>query len=303
MEREGQVYHGPPSALRFMSWALRPRPEPDTARPFPQLRLAWLGFAIGTAERRALAASCGVEGASGDVVRVLFPHIFGFRLSMALLTHPHWPLPIWRALQVRNRLLLRGEPAAVIRGDLHVSVAGWRVLAKGVEVDLRTRLLDGTDCAWESIVTFYYRGRFDWRAAQDEPVESSRESPRVEMPGAAAVHWITGTSDRWRFARWTGDYNGLHQWDWYARRYGFPGAFSHPQRMAVQCVARLARPVRGAQELDLWLKGPVPYGAAVHLYAQPAAKADSLVFSLTTSDSVRPALIGAWHPLATSYPL
>src|SRR6185369_10158497 len=36
---------------------------------------------------------------------VLFPQVVGFRLQMALLTHPAYPLPIWTALQVRNRLV------------------------------------------------------------------------------------------------------------------------------------------------------------------------------------------------------
>ncbi len=295
-----EIYHGPPSALRFMPRAFLPRPSTDLARPFPDLRLASTGFDIHAAEHRALLVSCGIGGGSDDAVRVLLPHIFGFRLSMALLTHPRWPLPIWHALQVRNRFLLHGPPATVMRGELHASVAGWRVLAKGVEVDLHARLVDSAACAWESIVTFYYRGRFAWQASPGEPVGAPRESPRMEMSGDPVARWVTGTSDRWRFARWTGDYNGLHQWDWYARLLGFPVAFSHPHRVAAQCLARLACAFDGAQQLDLWLKGPVPYGAAVRLDARRDADAGGTDFTLTMEGASRPALAGMWRPLATS---
>ena len=130
-----EIYHGPPSALRFMPRAFLPRPSTDLARPFPDLRLASTGFDIHAAEHRALLVSCGIGGGSDDAVRVLLPHIFGFRLSMALLTHPRWPLPIWHALQVRNRFLLHGPPATVMwmssgaRAMLNQSPSGlWPVL-------------------------------------------------------------------------------------------------------------------------------------------------------------------------------
>jgi hypothetical protein len=79
---------------------------------------------------------------------------------MTMLTHPLWPLPIWRALQVRNRLSMHRPLEAGASGNLIGRVAGWRVLEKGIEVDLHTQLQQRDACAWESVVTFYYRGRF-----------------------------------------------------------------------------------------------------------------------------------------------
>ena len=61
----------------------------------------------------------------------------------------------------------------------------------------------------------------------------------------------------WTFGRFTGDYNGIHLWDWYARRFGFRRGLYHPPRVLGECLARLPRleeqdcPVR----LDVWLMG------------------------------------------------
>lgn len=51
----------------------------------------------------------------------------------------------------------------------------------------------------------------------------------------AASNWasprsfVGGSGVGWRLARMTGDYNGVHRWDCYARLFAFPRAFFHPQ--------------------------------------------------------------------------
>jgi hypothetical protein len=64
-----------------------------------------------------LAAFRAAIGArDDDSVCVLYPHVLGFRLQMALLTHLAFPLPIWNALQIRNRLVRHRaiEPGATL---------------------------------------------------------------------------------------------------------------------------------------------------------------------------------------------
>jgi acyl dehydratase len=133
-----------------------------------------------------------------------------------------------------------------------------------------------------------------------------RGVPRVSPPQAADVpesaRWTTDGAMRRRYASWTGDYNGLHQWDWYARWLGFEAASAHPQHVAVQCLARIARPVHGPQQLDLWLKGPVRYGASVCMREAWQADDGGVGFSLTVDSSPRPALVGHWSPLRPDRP-
>jgi hypothetical protein len=97
----------------------------------------------------------------------------------------------------------------------------------------------------------------------------------------------------WGFGRLTGDYNGIHNWSWYARRFGFPAAFPHPQRVAGMCMARLREPDGDAQTVELWIKGPVFYRANVVLSA--VSGKDGLRFGLSLEGDSRMALLGHWR--------
>jgi len=100
-------------------------------------------------------------------------------------------------------------------------------------------------------------------------------------------------SGGWRFGGLSGDYNGIHYWPWYARRLGFHTAFLHPQRVAGMCMVRLHGPESSTQTLQLWIKGPVFYGAKVVLNA---ARIDQGVgFGLSLDGDHRVALIGRWQ--------
>ena len=111
------------------------------------------------------------------------------------------------------------------------------------------------------------------------------------MAGVQIARWSAPPHGRLRFARLTGDYNGIHLSDWYARRSGFRGAFLHPQRVLGECLARL--PPRSSAMplwLDTWLKGPVYYGADVTLRAEESP--DAVTFALHVDGDERPAIVG-----------
>jgi hypothetical protein len=214
---------------------------------------------------------------------------------MALLTHPAYPLPIWSALQVRNRLVrhIHFHPGEQL--DMRTRVGEQRCVDKGIEVDLVSRLMRGPVCCWEGLTTFFYRGRFGVPAAVSPPVASPdlAQAPivdRFQMPGGGG----------WAFGKMTGDYNGIHWSNWYARRLGFARAFAHPQRVAAMCQSRLAGPHAEAQTLDLWIKGPVFYGADVALKAVDGR--DGLRFGLALQGDARNALLGHWRAGAAGLP-
>jgi hypothetical protein len=118
-------------------------------------------------------------------------------------------------------------------------------------------------------------------------------SPRVDDHNQEAAQWNVDGDHRGRFGALTGDYNGIHQWDGYARRLGFRKAFAHPQRLAAQCLARLPAPDGLPMQLDLWIKGTVFYGSGVVLSHAPRAAADGQDFALTLAGDERPALAGS----------
>lgn len=278
-----------PSALAYMTGALHRAAPPDRVAALPPLRFIWHGMRIERDEVAQFAALTGL--AASGCVPVLYLHTLGFRLLMALLTHRDWPLPIWGALQVRNHLVQHRPIMAGAVLELETRVAGHRVLDKGIEADLRTTArLDGRT-AWESIATFYYRGRFGEAGAPSPPARApetgEQELARWRVAGGAGL----------RFGRLTGDYNGIHLWTPYARMSGFRRAFHHPQLVLGQCLARLpALDPDSPQRLDAWLKGPVYHRSEVVLRGTPSAQAT--VFGLYADGDPRPAIVGRWSGAA-----
>lgn len=285
----------PPSTVAYMVRGLAPSPGLDRAGGVPPLRAIWRRHRI---DARHLAEFLRLTGLRADHgVPILYPHVFGFRLQMVIVTHPAFPLPIWRALQIRNHLLQHRSvpPDAVL--DLETGIAAQRILDKGAEVDLHTWVRRDGELVWESRNTFYYRGRF----GEAGPPSALAQAPAVG--DALAARWRMTRGVGWRFGRLTGDYNGIHWWGAYARRLGFRGAFQHPQLSLGQSLARLPAPGPGTvQRLDAWLKGPVYYDADVSL--RTAAEVDGVTFALIPDREERPAIVGRWSagPQAAGWP-
>jgi len=275
----------PPAPLRYMAGAFRPGRRPG---PFPELRAVWRGYRATPGDRAALAARVGLDGAGLDLLE---PHVLGFRALMAVLTQPSFPLPIWRALQIRNHLLLRCPLPAGQAGDLEVVVVGQRVLDKGAEVDLHTALRAGGEVVWESLNTFYYRGRHG-PAGPPSPLSAA-----PEVVGGEVATWTAARGAGWSVGGLTGDYNPVHWSAWYARRQRFRGAFLHPQLVLGRCLALLPPPGAGeGQRLDAWLRGPVYQGATTRLRAE--RRGGGSAFALEVEGDPRPAILGTWRAAA-----
>ncbi len=281
------VYERPPSAFFYMARAIMrdgASSNISTHAPKP-LSATWRGHRVQPRQLAQLLHMCELERAS--TLPVLYPHIVGFRLNMALLTHPRFPLPIWNALQIRNRIKQHAPMPIDAAYDFTTSVRAPRILDKGVEIDLLTTFSSEGDLVWEGANTFYYRGRFG--LAEARPPEAASPAP----PEALHSTWRGPIGSGWAMARLTGDYNGIHLADAYARLFGFPRAFPHPQILTGQCLARLGRDDANPRALDLWLKGQAPYGAQLRLHA--AEDGDALAFALFAEGQPKSLIVGRMH--------
>jgi hypothetical protein len=268
-------YRRAPRASVYMARAfLFPR-RPGLRAGLPELQAVWRGHRVDGTPLADFLALAGLEG--HPLWPLLYPQAAGFRLLMSFVTDYRFPLPIWGALQVRNRLALRAPYARGDVLDLDVRIADARALDKGTEIDVACAARRGGTLVWEGVTTFYYRGRRSL-----VPPGAPPPSPAAEGP--AVAQWTPEAGARLRFARLTGDYNPMHWSNAYARRFGFRGAFHHAQRMLGQCLARLPR--REGSTLEAWFKGPVYYGAKVSLRA---ANSD---FGLCVQGDARPAILG-----------
>ena len=141
-----------PSTIAYMARAFVPSPGLKRTRRFPPIRLVWKNVRVGRQELSSFLRLTGLR--LGQGMPLLFPHVFGFRLQMALLTHTAFPMPIWGALQIRNHLLQHRPIFADDSLELETRVAGQRILEKGAEVDLYTAVRSEDELAWESLTTF-----------------------------------------------------------------------------------------------------------------------------------------------------
>jgi acyl dehydratase len=145
---------------------------------------------------------------------------------------------------------------------------------------------------WESIVAYYYRGRFGTSFEHGDVRGAPMASPVLDPASAPVAQWSVDVGRRMEFCRLTGDYNPLHLTSRYAHRMKFAAAFPHPQRVAAQCLGHLAATGAPPRELDLWIKGPAFFGSAVTLRQESLAdgKQD---FALWVEGEERPALVGS----------
>ncbi len=280
-----------PSTLAFMTRAILPSPGLRKTGGFPPIHVSWARHRIDPQHLAAFVQLTGLRAEQN--LPLLYPHVFSFPLQMVILTHPAHPIPIWNSLQIRNHLLQHRPIPIDAMLDLETRVTGQRILEKGAEVDLHTGLRIRDELVWESLNTFYYRGRFG---------EARAASPLAQAPvvrGQTLAQWHMRAGTGWRFGGLTGDYNGIHWSNWYARRFGFRRAFHHPQLVLGQCMAHLLAPVPAeAQRLDAWLKGPVYYDSDVRLRA--AVESDRSSFALIAAGEERPAILGCWRRSAAS---
>ncbi len=270
-----------PSVAGYMLRALYPgalRKPP----PFPPLRARWRTMRPDPARLGRFLELTGLNADRG--LPLLYPQVVTFPLQMVLLTHPSFPLPIWKVLQVRNSLLQHRPLPADALFDAEAAVVGQRVLEKGLELDLHVGLWTGGLLAWEGLTTYFYRGRF----GPADPAGPTLAAPAGGGPEVA--RWWTERGGGFQFSRISGDTNGIHSSSAYARLFGFKGALHHPHALVGRCLARLPEPASSTQRLDLWLKGPVYYGSDVTLASR--GEEAGVAFSLTVAGSGRPAFLG-----------
>ena len=279
-----------PSALAYMLRGVLP--SRHRARDVPSLTASWRGMRVEPRELSDFARLTGLD--AGATLSVVHPLAFGFRLPMAILTHPSFPVPIWRVLQTRNHVLAHRAVPIGSSMELATRVASSRVLDRGLEFDLHTTLHVEGALAWESLVTFLARGRHGEPAAPSPLAVGPSLAVALGAADTRAVAWHMPDDGHLRFGAFTGDYNGIHLSDRYARAFGFRRALYHPSRVLGQIMARLPEPTAvpasgDRRRLDVWLKAPVFRGAAVRLHTH--ATDGETTFALV-AEGARPSVVG-----------
>ena len=270
-----------------MALAFLPKGRAPSPFSVPGATASWKGMRPGDELARALGP-LSASPARGFVHPVHLQAIT-LRLMMRLLTHPGFPIPIWRLMQVRNRFVQRRPSRLDDRLDVSARIAAWRLVARGVEVDVVLEARSPEGPVLDSTTAFYARGRFG-NPVVAEPVPAPPEppldgSPLAPIPRAGA----------WAYGRLTGDYNPLHWWSRQSRAMGFQGPFAHPHRVLGPILDALAGiDPSGPLQVDAWFRGPVYYDRPLTLADRRDGAATS--FALRVEGDPRPAIAGIVRP-------
>ena len=221
-------------------------------------------------------------------VSLLYPFAIVYPYILRLLSHSVIPLSIFRSLNTRNQVTIHRNMDIRIPLDVKSRLSDYRVIENGIEVDIISSVFQDNAIVWENLSTYYYRGKYG-------PVDDSFRPPQPEpvQNGRLASPFCIEAKDGFRFARLTGDTNGIHYSSFYARMLGFKGAFAQPVRVVSRCLQHMPKPdLETPARLVLFYKGPVYYNHKLTLMHTCHDK--TFQFNLYLEDDERPCICG-WY--------
>ena len=136
-----------------------------------------------------------------------------------------------------------------------------RILPKGIELDLTSAVQADHETVWESLHTFYYRGKFG--EGDSSHFEQPELSPISEPKTLAS--WYLPDGIGFRFARISGDSNGIHYSSSYARLFGFKRDFAQPLLILSKSLSCFSDFDPSRFRLLALFKGPAYYKSNVTL--------------------------------------
>jgi hypothetical protein len=202
---------------------------------------------------------------------------------MRVMGTQEMPVSMFKTLNTRNSITMHRPIIPDELLDIDCYNCTPRTVPKGLEVDVKSVISIGGEKVWENITTYFYPGKFGTADALYSP-------PKLDPIDDAPVikEWYFPAKDRFRFARISGDSNGIHYGSFYARMMGFKRDFAQPIRVIAKCVSSLPtntsvihgwledvvancfEPLPVAEtpvptRLDFYLKGPVYYESTLTL--------------------------------------
>lgn len=261
----------------------------------PGIELNRTGIHIDQKHLSTFKQICGYQHSSN--ISILYPFAMVYPYILRVLSHNTIPLSIFRSLNTRSQLVMHRQIDINDTLDLRIRLSDYRVVEKGIEIDVTASIYTDNSLAWESVFTYYYRGRYG-------QADDSFKPPRLDpiRNGVMSGQFHIEAKNGFRFARLTGDTNGIHYNSLYARMLGFKGAFAQPLRSVSKCLQSM--PENGPEMpvlLKLFYKGPVYYNHRLTLMHVSQDK--SFRFDLHSEDDDRSCICGHYQAGVSTYTL
>lgn len=184
----------------------------------------------------------------------LYPVTYVYPLVVRILGHKKSSFDIFKSLNIRSWIRQRRKIGVHETMSVHCSIKDKRIVKNGIEIDIGGEITITGHIVWECCYTFFYRGRFGEPSAQVK-VESVPDISDSKV----ICEWFLEKGLGFKFAKLSGDTNGIHYWDSYARMLGFKASFAQPLLVLTRTFETL--PVQNMDSfiMEQRLKGPVYY--------------------------------------------
>ena len=249
----------------------------------PKIRAVWEGVKIDPAHLRDFGKVCGLLS-HREFLYPLYSMTFVYPLVLRVLGHKRAPLSVFQMLNTKlqvtsHRRIGVHEPLRIIS-----ETEPLRVVPKGLELDLTSAVQADHETVWESLQTFYYRGKF----GEGNPSHSHQpDLPLLSRPKTVAS-WYLPDRIGFRFARISGDANGIHYSSLYARLQGFKRNFAQPLLILSKSLSCFSDFNPSRFRLLALFKGPVYYKSNVSVRGVP--NEEGIRFDIYCEDNPRPSL-------------
>jgi hypothetical protein len=251
--------------------------------PVPKIKAVWEDVKINPGHVKDFQEICGLPPRT-EFFYPLYPVTLIFPFIIRILGHKKAPLSVFRTLNTKLEITSHRRIGVYEPLTITCETGSMRIVSRGLEMDLASIVQTGHETVWESLHTFYYRGKFGKADSSNlDPME------RVPIPEAKTLgSWYLPDGIGFRFGRISGDTNGIHYSRLYAKRFGFKRDFAQPTLV-------LTRSLNCFPDLDIstfrlvaLLKGPVYYKSNVYL--KGILRGDGIRFDIYCEDNPRPSL-------------
>ena len=277
-------FHRRPNALLSIALALYGvSTDFKSSDQVPKIGAVWEDVKTNPDRLKEFGEVCGMPS-HGEFLYPLYPLTFVYPLVLRVMGHKKAPLSVFRMLN--TKLQVTSHRRIGVHESLRIvsETGALRIVPKGLELDLAFTAQADHETVWKSLHTFYYRGKFG--------VGNSSHSDLPELPllsePKTVASWYLPDGIGLRFARISGDANGIHYSSLYARLQGFKRDFAQPLLILSKSLSCFSDFDPARFRLLALFKGPVYYKSNVYL--RGVSNEEGIRFDIYCEDNPRPSL-------------
>ncbi len=284
MNNEIVEYSGRPSSLKTIWMGMHKGNVRFNKNKVKPISMHWPDMTINKKHLKAYSDVCDIS--YSETPSLLYPLALIYPFNIRLISLENVPLVMFKMLNTHTTITSYRKICINEKHDLKCLLGDFRILEKGLEVDIQSSISSSGSVAWECTNTFYFRGKFS------DSVENQQKyyHEKIKSP-YNSFEWRLPDKNGLKFARISGDSNPLHYSRVYSKLMGFERDFAQPFLVSEKVIGLIDkkaenRPVR----IDLFYKGQVYYGKMQTIKSIDTGMATS--FEVFCEGNERPSIHG-----------